>query len=104
MSPVIQGYLFDLSAFFTAASIFLAAIMWALLWRYKFAIPVWDVARIFSVAFTLQLLIYLVFSFLVVNIFLRAYLVRTSIVVICLSQAIPLLVAYRDWHHEQRSH
>lgn len=94
---------FDLSAFLVAIAIFYAAWMWMGVWRFKYPIPVWDVARIFAVAFSVQLVIYVVFSFVLIDIQLRAYMVRTSITVICLSQAIPLTLAFRAWKNGSRA-
>lgn len=96
---MLHSFAFDLSAFLTALSIFFAAWMWGTVWRYRYSVPIWDISRIFTIAFTLQLLIYIAFSFMIVNISLRVYLVRVSIVVICLAQAFPLLIAYRAWRH-----
>jgi hypothetical protein len=88
---------FDISALLVALSILSAAWMWWMVWRVKFPVPLWDVAHIFSVAFLFQLLIYISFSIILIDIQLRAYLVRTSIIIICLSQAIPLWSVYRSW-------
>lgn len=94
---------FDAIAFLVALSILYAAVMWMTVWRIKYPVPLWDVARIFGVAFALQLLIYVIFSFLLIDISLRAYMVRASIIVICMSQAIPLTIAFKAWKHESRS-
>ena len=91
--------LFDISAFFVAVAILFAIVMWCMVWKVRYPVPIWDVARIFSVAFSIQLVIYVIFSFILIDIQLRSYMVRTSIIVICLSQAIPLLIAYRAWKH-----
>ena len=88
---------FDFTAFLTALSIAFAALMWGTVWRFRYSVPVWDISRIFTIAFTFQLGIYIIFSVLLVDVYLRVYLVRLSIVVICLSQGIPLLAAYRVW-------
>lgn len=95
---LIMQILFDLSAFITFVAILFAVTMWAALWKYNFPVPVAELARIFTIAFLLQLMIYLVFSFLIVDIQVRMYLVRMSIVVICLSQAVPLFVSFHAWH------
>lgn len=95
-------FFFDITALLVALSILYASWMWYAVWRYRFPIPVWDVARIFAVAFSVQLVIYTFFSFFLIDIQLRAYMVRTSIIVICLSQAIPLTLAYRARENEQR--
>ena len=89
--------LFDLSAFITFISILFAVTMWAALWKYNFPVPVAELARIFTIAFCIQLLIYAVFSFFIIDIEIRMYLVRVSIVVICISQAFPLLFAFHAW-------
>jgi hypothetical protein len=94
--------LFDLSAFVTFVAILFAVAMWATLWKSKFPVPVAELARIFTIAFCLQLLIYLFFSFFIVDIQVRMYLVRISIIVICLSQAVPLFVAYHAWRMGQK--
>jgi hypothetical protein len=101
MDSILGHFVFDLSAFFTAISIAFAAWMWGTVWRYKYAVPIWDISRIFTVAFTFQLLIYIFFSFLLVDVTMRVYLVRVSIVVICLAQAVPLMATYRVWLHER---
>ena len=94
--------LFDVTAFLVASSIAYATAMWGSVWRLKYPVPLWDVSKIFTIAFSLQLLIYIIFSFIIVDIRLRIYLARFSIIVICLSQAIPLTIAYRVWKHESR--
>ncbi|RPI93049.1 MAG: hypothetical protein EHM40_11070 [Chloroflexi bacterium] len=93
------GILFDLAAFVVALSIIYATAMWWIEWKYRYPIPIQNLARIFAIAFSIQGLIYLVFSFLLIDIELRSYLVRVSISVICLSQAIPLHMAYRTSCH-----
>lgn len=90
-------FVFDVTALVVAMSILFAAWMWALEWKQKCPLPIWDLARIFAIAFTIQLCIYSIFSFVLVDIRLRVYLVRTSIIVICLSQAIPLWIAFKTW-------
>ena len=90
-------FLFDISAFITFLSILFAVIMWASVWQLQYPVPVAELARIFTIAFSLQLLIYMVFSVIAVDVFVRVYLVRLSIIVICLSQAIPISVAYLAW-------
>ena len=92
-------FLFDITALVVALSILLATYMWGMVWIVKFPVPIWDLARIFMTAFGLQLLIYTFFSFWLVDIQLRAHMVRVSIIVICQSQAIPLLYAYKAWKH-----
>ena len=92
-------FLFDVTAFVVALSILFATVMWATVWIVKFQVPIWDLAKIFMTAFGLQLLIYILFSFWLVDIQLRAQLVRVSIIVICQSQAIPLLFTYKAWKH-----
>ena len=94
--------LFDLSAFITFISILFAVAMWASLWKLQFPVPVAELARIFTIAFCLQLLIYMVFSFLIVDVYVRVYLVRLSIVVICLSQAVPLFFSFHAWHKSKK--
>jgi hypothetical protein len=94
---------FDISAFLTTIAIAFAALMWASLWKYKYPVPSSEMARIFTIAFLLQLLIYTVFSFFVVDIQVRAYLVRASIVVICLSQSIPLWYSFHAWHKNRQN-
>jgi len=98
-----NSLVFDVIAFFVTLSIFFAAGMWVMVWTVKFPLPIWDIAKIFVVAFTIQGFIYLTFSFIIIDILIRVYLVRASIIVICLSQAIPLLITYRAWKHEQRT-
>lgn len=93
---------FDVTAFVVALSILFAAWMWGLEWKLRYPIPIWEVARIFTIAFSVQLIIYVLFSFLLVDIQLRSYMVRTSIIVVCLAQAIPLWIAYRTWNHGVR--
>ena len=90
-------FLFDISAFVTFLSILFAVIMWASVWQFQYPVPVAELARIFTIAFSLQLLIYMVFSVVAVDLYVRVYLVRLSIIVICLSQAIPISVAYLAW-------
>ena len=92
---------FDVSALIVVIALLFAIVMWCMVWRLKYPIPIWDVARIFSIAFSIQLAIYIVFSFVLIDIQLRAYMVRTSIIVICLSQGVPLLSAYNTWKHGQ---
>lgn len=92
--------IFDLNALLVALSILFAAWMWALVWRVRFPVPIWELARIFTIALSVQLLIYVVFSFLSIDVYLRVYLVRTSIIIVCLAQAIPLLSVYKAWKHE----
>ena len=99
--PMNMELWFDMTAFVVMLSIVFAAAMWWMEWRYRYPVPVWDLARIFAIAFTVQGLIYLVFSFLLVNIELRSYMVRISIIVICLSQAVPLSYAYRLWRRNE---
>lgn len=96
-------FFFDVTAFLAALSILFAAVMWGSVWAKKYPVPIQDLARIFMTAFLIQLLLYTVFSFVIVNIQLRAYMVRTSIIVICLSQAIPLFYTYRAWIYDQRN-
>lgn len=91
--------MFDGVALTVAISIAFVAWMWWLVWRERFPVPIFEVARIFAVAFSIQFVIYVTHAFLSMDFQLRAYFVRTSIVVICLSQAIPLFVAYRTWRH-----
>lgn len=86
--------LFDLAAFLVALSILYATVMWWMQWKCRYPVPIGQLGRIFAIAFSIQLLIYLVFSFVAVDIEIRSYLVRVSIIVICLSQALPLHVAY----------
>ena len=90
---------FDATALAVALSILFAAGMWYSVWKIRYPVPIWDVAKIFAVAFSLQLLIYSFFSFVLVDIQLRAYMVRTSIIVICLSQGIPLWITHKAWKH-----
>ena len=96
-------YLFDITAFLVSIAIFYTASMWILLWRSKFPVPIWDMARIFAIAFSVQFLIYSIFSFVLIDPQLRAYVVRASVIVICMSQAIPLTFAFQAWKHESRS-
>lgn len=93
-------FIFDINALLVAIAILSAAWMWWLVWRIKYPLPLWDIGLLFAVAFLFQSLIYIVFSFLLLDYQLKIYLVRTSIIVICLSQAIPLWIAYRSWKHE----
>jgi hypothetical protein len=92
---------FDLAAFAVAVALGFVTLMWGLVWWKRFPVPIWDLARIFAAAFAFQLAIYLTYSFLLIDIQLRAYMVRISIIVICLSQGIPLWVAYRTWRYGQ---
>lgn len=92
---------FDGIALTVAISIAFVTWMWWLVWKLKFPVPIFEIARLFSYAFAIQFIIYVTYSFLFLDIQLRAYLVRVSIVVICLSQAIPLFVAYRTWRYGQ---
>lgn len=92
---------FDGIAFLVAVSIAFAVWMWWLVWKLRFPVPIFEVARIFAIAFAVQLAIYVTYSFLPLDVQLRAYIVRVSIVVICLSQAIPLAVAYRTWRSDR---
>lgn len=98
-----MNIVFDINALLVDLAILFAIVMWGMVWKVKFTVPIVDVAKIFTVAFGMQLVIYSVFSFVLLDIQLRAYIVRTSIIVICLSQAIPLLIAYRTWKHGQRN-
>ena len=75
-------------------AILYAVVMWALRHRIAFPFPLSEAARIFSIAFGVQFLLYLVFSLYPIDIHVRSYIVRASIIVIALSQAIPLTVAY----------
>ena len=92
---------FDGIAFTVATSIAFVAWMWWLVWLERFPVPIFEVAKIFAIAFSIQLLIYVTYTFFALDIQLRAHMVRASIVVICLSQAIPLFVAYRTWRYGQ---
>jgi|SRR5690606_33704131 len=92
---------FDGIALTVATSIAFVAWMWWLVWRERFPVPIFEVAKIFAIAFGFQFVIYVTYSFLSLDIQLRAHMVRVSIVVICLSQAIPLFVAYRTWRYGQ---
>jgi len=93
---------FDPYALVVALSILAAAWMWGLEWRLRYPIPIWEMARIFMIALSIQFAIYSLFSFLLIDVQLRVYLVRTSIIVVCLAQAIPLFIAYRTWNHGAR--
>ena len=93
---------FDISAFLVAVSILFASVMWFTVWKIRYPVPIWDVAKIFAGAFSLQLLIYIFFSFMLIDIQLRAYMVRTSIIVICLSQGIPLWITHKAWKHGRK--
>lgn len=95
-------WLFDLSALLVDLCIAYALVMWWLQHRLGFPFPVRTAARIFAVAFGVQFLFYLLFSFVAVDITLRQYLVRMSIVVVTLSQAIPLTVALHAFSAFQR--
>ncbi len=90
-------FLFDLAAFVVALSIIYATVMWWIEWKYRYQIPIESLSRIYAIAFSIQGAIYLVFSFIPIDIQLRSYLVRVSISTICLSQAIPLHLAYKVW-------
>jgi hypothetical protein len=92
-------FFFDLTAFIVALAISFAGAMWASVWLIRYPVPIWDLAKIFAGAFVVQLLIYSGFSFIIVDIQLRSYMVRASIIVLCLSQAVPLLYVYRSWKH-----
>ena len=96
-------YLFDLNALLVAISIAYVTVMWASVWICKYPVPIWRLAWIFVFAFALQLFIYIVFSFILIDIQVRAYMVRTSIIVICLSQAIPLTIVYKACKNGLRS-
>ncbi len=89
------NFIFDVTALIVVFSIAYASIMWWLIWRFKYPVPIQNLAGIFTIAFLIQMTIYIVFSFMLVDIYIRVYLVRSSIIVICLSQAIPLTVALR---------
>lgn len=98
-----MNILFDLAAFIVLLSIVYVARMWWIEWRDKFPVPIQSLARIFSVAFAIQGAIYLIFSFIAVDIEVRSYLVRVSISTICLSQAVPLHIAHKAWRDGLRS-
>lgn len=95
--------IFDLNALFVVVALLFVVTMWAMVWKLKYPVPIWDVARIFTIAFSVQLAIYAVFSFVLIDVQLRVYMVRTTIIIICLSQAVPLLCAYLAWKHGQRN-
>ena len=97
-------YLFDASALLVDICILYVMVMWWLQHRLAFPFPVREAAKIFAIAFSLQLIFYLLFSFFAIEVNVRMYLVRMSIVVVTLSQAIPLTVAFYAYRNLQRRH
>lgn len=97
-------YLFDASALLVDICIFYVMVMWWLQHRLAFPFPVREAAKIFAIAFSLQFIFYLTFSIFAIEINVRAYLVRMSIIVVALSQAIPLTVAFYAYRNLKRGH
>lgn len=95
---------FDGIALTVAISIAFVTWMWWLVWSKQFCVPIFSIARIFSIAFGIQFALYAAYSFFLVDIELRAITVRMSIIVICLAQAIPLWIAYRTWRLDGQDH
>lgn len=96
--------LFDFSALLVDVCILYAVVMWWMQHRFSFPFPIREASKIFAIAFSVQLIFYLLFSFFAIEVNVRMYLVRMSIVVVTLSQAIPLTVAFYAYRNLQRRH
>ena len=92
----------DVSPVLVDLCILYAVVMWWLQHRVGFMVPIREAAKIFASAFLVQFVFYLVFSIFPIAIEVRQYMVRMSIIVVALSQAIPLTVAFYASKHIQR--
>lgn len=97
-----MAFVIDLSAVVVDIAILYAAAMWMLRHRIAFPFPMTEASKIFAVAFSVQFLFYLVFAIYPVDIIVRQYFVRVSIIAVALAQAIPLTVAFHVYWNQQR--